>query len=112
GSSFARSRPSSSMSHGGLTERDIRGRGNTPDCFADHIQGRIVDLLNPDASLPHVQLLARFLPSFTEPLSMLIRRAAVVTSGIQRHEVKGHVIFLGSQGGERQRLLGVAMIAF
>src|ERR1043166_2239717 len=83
---------------------DVLPRRDAGDRLSDRVERKVLDLLEADARLSHVELFSRLGPLLAEPF--LVFRVAV-----EAHHVNGHVVFLGGETGERQRLLGVAMIA-
>ena len=90
--------------HDRFVVRDPLLHGDAPQRVADHFEGQVFELLEPDAALAHVELLAGLGPSVAEPRFL-------GTLAIDRHHVERHVVLLRRQTCKRQRLLRVAVIA-
>src|SRR5688500_6022458 len=72
-----------------LDEAVYRGAG---DGLGDEVEGEVVYLREVDAGLAHVELLPRGAVAFAEPF-------VGVAVAVDSHEVEGHVVLLGGEGG-------------
>src|SRR5436309_12087807 len=85
-----------------LVDRDVGLRGRAGDELADGVERQVVELLEADARLPHVELLAGLLERLPQPA--LLPRVAVGA-----HQVESVVVLLRGERGVAQGLAVVGI---
>ena len=89
---------------GRLIAGDEGLRGRAADDLGEDIEREVLEVLEADARLAHVELLAGLRPGLAEPLLL-------VGIAVDEAQMERHVILLGGEAHVGERLAGVAVVA-
>ncbi len=83
---------------------DVVLDGEAAEAIGEDIEGEVLDFLEADAALAHIEFLAAFGPG-------LFEAGTFGGVGVMAHEVEGAVVFLGGEAAVGEGLAGVAVVA-